>query len=269
VRPGERIPADGAIEEGTGDVDESMLTGESMPVSRHAGDAVIGGSLNRSGALRVRIRAAGEATLLAQIVRIVREAQGSKSPAQRIADRWASVFVPLALAVAAITLVTWLLVDRSFALHATMAVLLVACPCAFGLATPTAVIVASGRAAQLGILLKSAVMLEAPARLTTFVFDKTGTLTVGQPVVTSVFAAPGLTKEQIVRLAASVERSSEHPIARAIVAAAPDVPAAAGFEARPGLGAIAGSVAVGNRPFMAILDVNLAPLHHAASTAVS
>jgi len=251
VKPGERVPADGAVESGAGEVDESMITGESLPVKRAPGDPVIGGTVNRFGALRVRLSATGERTVLAQILRAVREAQGSKSPAQRIADRWASIFVPLVLGIAAATLAGWLVVDRAAALHATMAVLLVACPCALGLATPTAVIVATGRAAQLGLLLKSAEMLEAPARVTTVVFDKTGTLTAGRPVVRS------FTSDEVLRAAASVERSSEHPIGRAIAAAAPDVPAAPGFEARPGLGALAGDLAVGSRAFMEILDVKV------------
>jgi len=268
VRPGERLPADGTVEEGAGEIDESMLTGESMPVRRGPGDPVIGGTINSVAALRVRVTATGEATLLAQIVRSVREAQGSKAPAQRIADRWAAVFVPIVLAIAAATLATWLFVDASRTLRATLSVLLVACPCAFGLATPTAVMVASGRAARLGILLKDARMLEAPALVTTFVFDKTGTLTAGRPVVRTVLPAPGFSREDVLRLAASVERSSEHPIARAIVAAAPDVPAAPGFEARPGLGAIAGDLAVGSRQFMAILDVNYAPLGGDVTAAV-
>ena len=264
VKPGGRVPADGVVVEGASAVDESMMTGESRPVDKMAGDGVIGGTVNSSGALRVRVTATGEATLLAQIVRTVREAQGSKAPAQRIADLWAGRFVPIVLAIALATLGAWLLIDSSRAVRHLVAVLVVACPCALGLATPVAVMVASGRAARSGILLKDAEMLELPAAVTTVVFDKTGTLTQGRPQVREVIAAPGQSKEDLLRLAASIETSSEHPLARAILAAAPPASPASDFKARPGFGAIGtvdgAEVCVGNRQFMALLDVNFTPL---------
>ncbi len=266
VKPGERFPADGTVLEGDGAVDESMLTGESDPVDKKAGDRVWGGALNRTGALRVRFDRTGDDTMLARIVRLVRESQGTKPPAQRLADLWASRFVPLVLLVALATLAFWLWRDASQALGSTVAVLIVACPCAFGLATPAAIMAAAGRAARLGILFKDASALEGIGRLDRIVFDKTGTLTLGRPSVTGVIASQGFGKEEVLRLAAAVERSSEHPLARAIVEACPSAPAASGFQARPGLGALGNvdgrEVAVGNRPFFAILGTNFAPVQH-------
>jgi Cu+-exporting ATPase len=273
VKPGGRVPADGVVVDGTGTVDESMMTGESRPIDKQAGDAVVGGTVNGTGALRVRVTATGEATMLAQIVRTVREAQGSKAAAQRIADVWAGRFVPIVLAVAMATLAAWLLVDPSKAVGHLVAVLVVACPCALGLATPVAVMVASGRAARGGILLKDAAMLELPATVTTVVFDKTGTLTAGRPSVRDVVPAPGHTADDVRRLASSVEASSEHPLARAIRAAAPEAPPAADFKARPGFGAIGtvdgAEVCIGNRPFMSLLDVNFVPLQKEITFAVT
>ncbi len=272
VKPGERFPADGAVIEGAGAVDESMLTGESLPVEKQPGSRVIGGTLNRMGALTVRFDRTGDDTVLAQIVRVMREAQGSKPSLQRLADLWAGRFVPLVLLISAATLAFWLSVEPSFALPAAVAVLIVACPCAFGLATPAAIMVAASRAARKGILFKDAGSLEAVGLLQRIVFDKTGTLTQGVPAVTGVVAAPGFSKDEVLRLAAAVERSSEHPLARAIVAAAPEGPRAEGFDARPGLGAVATlegrEIAVGNRPFFVILDVNFAPIQHALTSSV-
>jgi Cu+-exporting ATPase len=272
IKPGERFPADGVVTAGTGAVDESMLTGESAPVDKKPGDRAIGGTLNRTGALTVKFDRTGDDTMLARIVKAVRESQGSKPPVQRLADLWAGRFVPIVLVVASATLAVWLWLDRSYALQATVAVLIVACPCAFGLATPTAVIVAVGRAARLGILFKDAPALEGIALLDRIVFDKTGTLTQGRPSVTSIVAAPGFSKEDVIRLAAAVERLSEHPLAQAIVAAAPPGPPATEFDARPGLGAIAkvdaAEIAVGNRSFFAMLGVNFAPLQHDVTNAV-
>jgi Cu+-exporting ATPase len=273
VKPGERFPADGVLLEGSGATDESMLTGESIPVDKKPGDRVIGGTLNRTGALRVRFDRTGDDTVLAQIIRVVRQAQGTKPPAQRLADLWASRFVPLVLLVAAATLAFWLWHDARHALEATVAVLVVACPCAFGLATPTAIMVGAGRAARQGILFKDAEALESLGRADRIVFDKTGTLTQGRPAVTGVVPAPGFTRDEVLRLAAAVERASEHPIARAIVAAAPPGPTASDFDARPGLGAVAKldgrEIALGNRPFFAILDVNFAPLQRDLTAAVA
>jgi Cu+-exporting ATPase len=272
VKPGERFPADGVVIEGAGAVDESMLTGESLPVDKKAGDRVIGGTLNRTGALTVKFDRTGDDTVLSQIIRMVRQAQGTKPPAQRLADLWASRFVPIVLAIAAATLAFWLWRDPRRALEATVAVLVVACPCAFGLATPTAIMVGAGRAARKGILFKDAEALEGLGRLPRMVFDKTGTLTQGRPSVTGVVAAPGFTKDDVLRLAAAVERGSEHPIARAIVAAAPPGPTATDVDARPGLGIVGKldgrEIAVGNRPFFAILGVNFAPLQHDLTAAV-
>ena len=273
IRPGERIPADGVVIDGAGAVDESMLTGESLPVDKKPGDRVIGGTINRMGALGVRFDRTGDDTVLAQIVRLVRRAQGSKPAVQRLADLWASRFVPLVLGAAAITLAFWLWRDPSHALASTVAVLVVACPCAFGLATPTAIMVAAGRAARLGILFKDAESLEGLGRLRRIVFDKTGTLTQGRPAVTGVIPAQGYTTEEVLRLAAALERFSEHPLAKAIVASAPDGPAATGFSARPGLGAVATldgrQLAVGSRAFFGMLKINFLPLRQDITAAVS
>jgi Cu+-exporting ATPase len=272
IKPGERVPADGVVLEGGGPVDESMLTGESVPVEKKGGDRVIGGTLNRNGALRVRFDRTGDDTVLAQIIRVLRQAQGSKPPAQRLADLWASRFVPLVLLVAAATLAFWLWKEPRLALECTVAVLVVACPCAFGLATPTAIMVGAGRAARQGILFKDAEALEGLGRVHRIVFDKTGTLTQGRPAVSGVVPAAGFTKDDVLRLASSVERASEHPIAQAIVAAAGPGPAATGFDARPGLGAVGKldgrEIAIGNRPFFSILGINFAPLQHDLTAAV-
>jgi Cu+-exporting ATPase len=273
VKPGERLPADGAVVEGQGSVDESMLTGESDPAEKKPGDRVYGGTLNRTGALRVRFDRTGDDTVLARVVRAVRRSQASKPPAQRLADVWAGRFVPLVLGVAAATLGFWLWRKPSQALPSTVAVLVVACPCAFGLATPAAIMAAAGTAARLGILFKDAAALEAIGRLDRIVFDKTGTLTLGRPAVTGVAAAPGFSKEEVLRLAAAVEAASEHPLARAVVEAAPPGPAATGFQARPGLGALGivegRETAVGNRPFFSILGINFAPLQKDLTAAVT
>ncbi|HLY09347.1 MAG TPA: heavy metal translocating P-type ATPase, partial [Planctomycetota bacterium] len=211
-------------------------------------------------------------TVLAQIVRLVRRAQGSKPAAQRLADLWASRFVPAVLVLASVTLAFWLWRNPSQALSSTVAVLVVACPCAFGLATPMAIMVAAGRSARLGILFKDAEALEGLGRVNRIVFDKTGTLTQGRPSVTGVIAAPGASKEDVLRLASAVERFSEHPLAKAIVAAAPPPPSATGFSARPGLGAIATVdgrfVAVGSRSFFAMLNIPVAPLQRDVTAAV-
>jgi len=273
VKPGERVPADGVVLEGAGAVDESMLTGESRPVDKTPGDRVTGGTLNRMGALRVRFDRTGDDTMLAQIVRLVRQTQGSKPPAQRLADLWASRFVPIVLALAALTLAFWLWRDPARALGTTVAVLVVACPCAFGLATPTAIMVAAGRGARLGLLFKDAAAIEGLGRVGRVVFDKTGTLTQGRPSVAGVVPASGFTRDEVLRLAASVERNSEHPLAKAIVAAAPAGPAATGFQAHPGMGATATLdgrvVVVGNRAFATARGLNSVPLRQDITAAVS
>ena len=234
VRPGEKVPTDGEVVEGASAVDESMLTGESVPVEKGPGDPVTGATVNAGGLLVVRATRVGRDTALAQIVRMVERAQGSKAPIQRLADRIAGVFVPVVLVIAALTFAGWLAAtgDGSRALVAAVAVLIIACPCALGLATPTAVMVGTGRGAALGVLVKGGEVLEASRDVDTVVFDKTGTLTTGAMRLVSVTGDP-----DTLRYAAAVEAGSSHPIARAVVAAAQDVPPVSSFENLPGLGA--------------------------------
>jgi P-type Cu+ transporter len=226
VRPGETIPADGVILEGSSHVDESMLTGEPEPVRKVVGDAVVGATLNRNGTLQLRVTSTGEETVLARIIRLVREAQGSKPPIQRLADRISAVFVPVVLVLATLTFGVWLLFgpEPSYlhALVAAVTVLIIACPCAMGLAVPTAVMVATGRGAELGVLIRGGEALERTGDVDVVVLDKTGTITEGRPMVGSVIAVAesGLNAERVLQLAASVERFSEHPLGEAIVAEA-------------------------------------------------
>ena len=226
VRPGERLPVDGEIIAGESAVDESMLTGESMPVAKHPGDRVIGGTINRTGAFRYRATTLGADSVLAQIVRLMRDAQSSRAPIQRLADRISGIFVPVVVVIAAITFVAWFVVaDASIvrAISAAVAVLIIACPCAMGLAVPTAVMVSTGKGAELGILIKGGEALQRAGDVTTVVLDKTGTVTEGQPAVTDVAVAPGGSfaersgEARLLGLVASLERSSEHPLAAAIV----------------------------------------------------
>jgi Cu+-exporting ATPase len=220
VRPGETIPVDGVVVEGESSVDESMLTGESIPVVKRPGDRVTGATLNGDGTLVVEAQRLGRESALEGIVRLVREAQGSKAGVQRLADRIASWFVPIVLAIAAVTLLGWGLStgDWGRAVLNAAAVLIIACPCALGLATPMAVAVATGRGARAGLLVREASAFERMDRLTTIVFDKTGTLTRGKPAVTDVFTLPGRDRERLLHLAAAAESGSEHPLARALVA---------------------------------------------------
>ena len=224
VRPGEHVPVDGAVVEGASAVDESMLTGEPMPVPKEKDAPVFAGTLNTTGAFVMRAEKVGRDTFLSQIVEMVQKAQGSKAPVQRLADRVAGVFVPVVIAVALLTFALWLLLGPapafSAALLHTVAVLIVACPCALGLATPTALMVATGRAARMGILVRDAAALETARRVTMVVFDKTGTLTLGKPRVTDVIPAEGMDGCDLLSLAAAAESSSEHPLARAVVARA-------------------------------------------------
>ncbi|HEY0137404.1 MAG TPA: heavy metal translocating P-type ATPase [Nannocystis sp.] len=222
VRPGEAIAVDGLVVAGASEVDESMLTGESRPVARTIGDPVTGATINGDGALEVKATRVGSATALAQIVRLVRAAQGSKAPVQRLVDRVAAVFVPVVLAIAAITFVVWSLVGPgpAEALMRAVAVLVIACPCALGLATPTAIVVGTGAAARRGILFKNMTALERVHALRTIVLDKTGTLTRGRPVLGAVVPAPGGDPTELLRLAAAAEQHSEHPLGKAILAAA-------------------------------------------------
>jgi Cu+-exporting ATPase len=223
VRPGERIPVDGTLTEGDSRVDESMISGEPVPVHKRPGDEVIGGTVNQTGAFRYRASRVGAETLLAQIIRLVEDAQSGKPPIQRVADRIAAVFVPLVMVVALLTFGVWLWVGPSpalsYAFVAAVSVLLIACPCAMGLATPTAVMVATGRGAAMGILFRHGGALETLARVDTIVLDKTGTLTEGRPTLTELTAF-GMDETEALRLAAAVERHSEHPIGAAIVTAA-------------------------------------------------
>jgi Cu+-exporting ATPase len=222
IRPGEKIPTDGIVISGHSSIDESMLTGESMPIDKSEGHEVYGATINQSGSLRVRATKVGAETALAQIIQLVKDAQGSKAPIQRIADKVASVFVPVVITVAVLTFIIWsLLVPEpvfSRALLNFISVLIIACPCAMGLATPTAIMVGTGAGAENGILIKGGEALEKAYKLSTIVFDKTGTLTQGAPEVVDVVPAQGITDEKLLTIAASLESSSEHPLARAIVA---------------------------------------------------
>ena len=221
VRPGERIPVDGTIREGAGAVDESMLTGESIPVDKQPGDRVIGATINTSGALEIEATSLGASSVLARIVTLMREAQGSQAPIQRLADRISAVFVPVVVSIAVATFAVWMIVPAepslTSALTAAVAVLIIACPCAMGLAVPTAVMVASGRGASAGVLIKGGEPLERLAGVDTVVFDKTGTLTQGMPRVVDVFIAASQERETVLSIVPAVEARSEHPLARAIV----------------------------------------------------
>lgn len=222
VRPGERVPTDGEVSEGVSSIDESMLTGESLPVDRAPGDQVSGGTLNQTGALVVRVRAIGRDTALARIVEAVEQAQGSKAPVARLADRVSAVFVPAVLLVASLALVAWLAVNPTSdglaaALERFVAVLVIACPCALGLATPAAVAVGTGRGAELGVLFKGGAALEATSQIDTVLVDKTGTLTTGHPALTTVSTLDGIEENTLLGWVAAAELRSEHPVGRALV----------------------------------------------------
>jgi P-type Cu+ transporter len=242
VRPGERIPVDGQIADGDTAVDESMLTGESLPVAKHHGDRVAGGSINGDGLIIVEVTAVGAETTLARIVRLVESAQGAKAPIQRLVDRVSAVFVPVVLAIAAATLAGWLIAGAPLetAILNAVAVLVIACPCALGLATPTAIMAGTGVAAKAGVLIKDAEALETAHRVDAVAFDKTGTLTEGRPSLVGLEPAPDVTAEQLLELAAALQRGSEHPLARAVIAEADSrgVPSAPtqGLKALPGRG---------------------------------
>jgi cation-transporting ATPase V/Cu+-exporting ATPase len=271
VRPGEKVPVDGTVVTGVSAVDESMLTGESVPVDKGPGDAVTGATVNRQGVLTVRATAVGSDTALARIVRLVGEAQGSKAPVQRLADRVAGVFVPVVMALALATLAVWALVGRPLdGLLAAIAVLIVACPCALGLATPMAIMVGTGRGAALGVLVKGGEVLERAKGVDTVVFDKTGTLTTGLMSLTDVVPAEGsgVGETELLALAAAAEAGSEHPVGRAVVAGARHlrvVFAVSGvdrFEAVAGQGVRAEvegtTVVVGHRRFVAASGMSVA-----------
>jgi Cu+-exporting ATPase len=267
VRPGEKVPVDGAVLEGASAIDESTVTGESMPVAKHPGDKVIGGTMNTTGSFVMRAEHVGRDTMLAQIVRLVAEAQRSRAPIQRLADAVSAWFVPVVLAVAVLALAGWWIwgPQPAFAngLTAAVAVLIIACPCALGLATPMSIMVGVGRGAGAGVLIKNAEALERLCKMDTLVVDKTGTLTVGRPRVTAAAAAAGFAEEDILRLAAAIERGSEHPLAAAIVAEAEArrlaAPAAGEFEARTGKGVVGRvegrAIALGNAKLLEDLGI--------------
>ena len=242
VRPGEKIPVDGEVLSGTSAVDESMLTGESLPVDKAAGDRVFAASLNKNGSLKVRATKVGKDTALSQIIKLVEEAQGSKAPIAAVADEVSGVFVPVVFAIALVAGGAWLIAGQSvvFALTVFIAVLVIACPCALGLATPTAIMVGTGTGAEHGVLIKSGTALETAHKVTTIVFDKTGTITRGIPEVTDIVPMTGISAAEILALTASAERGSEHPLGKAIVRKARADGVAleetSGFEALPGHG---------------------------------
>ena len=272
IRPGERIPVDGVVTEGTSTIDESMLTGESLPVEKSSESKVYAGTVNRTGSFIFRAAKVGRETALARIVALVAEAQGSRAPIQRLADRVAAIFVPIVLGIAGLTFLAWWLFGPEpaglFALTNAVAVLVIACPCAMGLATPTAIMVATGRGAERGILVRSAAALELLERVDAVVFDKTGTLTVGRPVVTDVIALPLTSEEDVVALAAAAEQGSEHPLGEAIVASAKErglaLPPITAFTTVPGQGIDArapdGRVLLGNRTLMDARGVDVSAL---------
>ena len=268
VRPGEKIPVDGIVLDGQSAVDESMITGESMPVNKKTGDTVIGATLNKNGRLKIEATKVGAESALAQIIRLVQEAQGSKAPIQRLADQVAAVFVPVVIGIAALTLlVWWFVVGAGFtpAMIRMVAVLVIACPCALGLATPTAIMVGTGKGAEKGILFKNSAALERAHALKVVVLDKTGTVTVGEPAVTDVLAAGNHPRAELLRLAASAERGSEHPLGEAIVRAAQaenlSLAEPEQFESVTGRGIIAHidgrEIALGNKNLMLERSVRL------------
>jgi Cu+-exporting ATPase len=280
VRPGERLPVDGEVLSGRSAVDESMLTGESLPVEKTAGDRVIGGTINRTGAFHYRATTLGADSVLAQIVKLMRDAQGSRAPIQRLADRVSAVFVPVVISLAVATFVAWFVavhaggastgeaVVRAFA--AAVAVLIIACPCAMGLAVPTAVMVSTGKGAELGVLIKGGEALQRAGDLTTVVLDKTGTVTEGRPTVTDVVLAPRapVAEDELLALVASLESLSEHPLADAVVSHAAErgltlasAEAFASVTGRGATGVVGGrGVVVGNEALMRDWSVEVEPL---------
>ncbi|WP_139375656.1 heavy metal translocating P-type ATPase [Sphingopyxis flava] len=272
VRPGEKVPVDGVVEDGRSALDESMVTGESMPVTKSVDDTVIGGTMNQSGALLIRADKVGRDTMLSRIVQMVAEAQRSRAPIQRMADQVSGWFVPLVIGIAILAFALWGIwgPEPRFAhgLIAAVSVLIIACPCALGLATPMSIMVGVGRGAGLGVLIKNAEALEHMEKVDTLVVDKTGTLTEGKPAVTRIIAAVGLEEAELLRLAAGVERASEHPLALAIVDAAIsrsiEIPPVSGFDSPTGKGAVGvvenKRITLGNARFLTESGIDTAPL---------
>ncbi len=272
VRPGEKVPVDGVVEEGRSALDESMVTGESMPVTKTVADTVIGGTMNQSGALVIRTDKIGRDTMLARIVQMVAEAQRSRAPIQRMADQVAGWFVPAVLVVAVIAFAAWGIWGPeprlAHGLVAAVAVLIIACPCALGLATPMSIMVGVGRGAGLGVLIKNAEALEHMEKVDTLVVDKTGTLTEGKPAVTRIIVAEGFEEEELLRIAAGVERASEHPLALAIVNSAMDrnieIPPVSDFDSPTGKGAVGTiegrRITLGNARFLGEVGIDTSSL---------
>ncbi|MEC0089497.1 heavy metal translocating P-type ATPase [Paenibacillus macquariensis] len=269
VKPGEKIPVDGEVLEGTSAVDESMLTGESIPVDKKAGDNVIGATINKNGRLKVKATKVGKETALAQIIKVVEEAQGSKAPIQRVADVISGIFVPIVVGIAVLAFVVWFFWvtpgDFANALEKAIAILVIACPCALGLATPTSIMAGSGRAAELGVLFKGGEHLESTHKINTIILDKTGTVTNGKPVLTDVVVENNIDEGTFLRFVGAAEKDSEHPLAEAIVsgivAKGIEVPATEQFEAIPGFGIRAvvegKEVLAGTRKLMARFNVQV------------
>ena len=262
VRPGEKIPVDGQVVEGRSTVDESMLTGESLPVAKEAGSSVVGASINKNGSFTFRATKVGRDTTLSQIIQLVQEAQGSKAPIAKLADQVSAVFVPIVMGLALLSGLAWYFLGQEswiFSLSILISVLVIACPCALGLATPTAIMVGTGKGAEYGVLIKSGDALEEAKKIQTIVFDKTGTITEGKPTVTDLMVVQGISEEELLRLAAAAEQGSEHPLGEAIVESAKtrklELPKATDFEALSGFGISANiegqTLYLGNSKWMA------------------
>ncbi|MBO1910313.1 heavy metal translocating P-type ATPase, partial [Microvirga sp. 3-52] len=269
VKPGEKIPVDGKIIDGRSAIDESMITGESIPIDKVAGDVVIGATINKNGSLQIEATKVGKDTALAQIVKVVEEAQGSKADIQRLADRISGVFVPVVVVIAVVTFFIWYLAvtpgDFRSALIPTISILVIACPCALGLATPTSIMAGSGRAAEMGMLFKGGEHLENTRAVDTVVLDKTGTVTKGEPALTDITVTEGYSEDEVLQLIATAENQSEHPLARAIVRGGEEkgltLLDVTDFEALPGYGIQANvrgkNVLVGTRKLMREREVSI------------
>ena len=272
IRPGERIPVDGTITQGRTSIDESMITGESVPVDKTTGDSVIGASINKTGAFHIRATKVGEDTVLAQIIRLVKRAQGSKAPIQRLADQVSAIFVPVVVALAILSATVWFIFGPTpaltYALVTFVTVLIIACPCALGLATPTSIMVGTGKGAENGILIKDGEALEQAHKINTIVLDKTGTITAGKPAVTDIIPMAGFDDEDVLIMAASVEYGSEHPLSEAILRYASEkkqnVIESLNFKAIPGYGAQAmvdgTAIKLGNIKWMTQQNIEFNPI---------